>query len=563
MKIKENQELYCDVLVAGGGTAGLMAAIGAANGGANVILAEKANTLRSGCGYGGNDHFCCYIPEIHGEDPSAWIKEWQELPVTGITDLPRLKQIVKESFSVVQDWEQWGVPMRPHGKWEFCGHGMPGHMNIYLKYAGGNQKKVLTEQAKKQGVKIFNHMPFDALLTDETGRVAGGICIDISQKEPKMQVIRAKSVILCTGRTPRMFATETSAVMFNVAGCPSCAGAGMVEAYKAGARLVNLDSVGSGIGCKYLNRGGKATWIGVYSDKDGKPLGPFVDKPSIQYGDFTGDIWHDMFSKNFNSGNPVFMNVSEGTDEDIDFMVWGLHNEGNTCTLNALKEEGFDFKKHKVEFGRKRGGSVAGIDTNCEGETSLEGLYAAGDEVGNGVCGVAGAAVLGRIAGRNAAKYVQNIHAFKEDSLARQIEECKKRYNEILEREDDTATPDWKEVNIAIQYTMSDYCGELVRSERLLETGMEHLQRLKKKAENMHCKDSHTFMRVLEVEHIIALAELVLRSAMERMETRGGHKMADYPFTNPLYNGKFVTIQRVDGKEKVGFRKQITEEKER
>lgn len=558
--IAEREPLYCDVLVAGGGVAGLMAAIGAAEQGADVIVAEKANTRRSGCSYGGNDHFCCYIPEVHGEDPSDWIREWQRIPVTGNTDMPRLMQIVKESFSVVQDWEKWGVPMRPHGKWEFCGHGMPGHMNIYLKYAGGSQKAVLTEQAKKRGVRILNHMPFDTLLTGRNGEIAGGVCIDVSNKEPAMQVIRAKSVILCTGRTPRVYATETSAVMFNVAGCPSCAGAGMAEAYRAGARMVNMENAGSGIGCKYLNRGGKATWIGVYSDIEGKPLGPFVTKPSIQYGDFTGDIWHDMFSQNYAKGNPVFMNVTEGTDEDIDFMVWGLNNEGNTCTLNALEEEGFDFRKHMVEFGRKQGGTVAGIDTNCQGETSVPGLYAAGDEVGNGVCGVAGAAVIGRIAGRNAARYASEVRLVPEEELSG-IENCRRRYNEILEREDDTATPDWKEMNIAIQYTMSDYCGGTVRSERLLRTGMEHLERLKKKAKEMHCSDSHTFMRVLEVDHILCLAELVMRSAMERKETRGGHKRADYPFANPLYDGKFVTIQLVDGKPEVGFRDQIISER--
>ena len=116
-------------------------------------------------------------------------------------------------------------------------------------------------------------------------------------------------------------------------------------------------------------------------------------------------------------------------------------------------------------------------------------------------------------------------------------------------------------MNIAIQYTMSDYCGGTVRSERLLRTGMEHLERLKKKAKEMHCSDSHTFMRVLEVDHILCLAELVMRSAMERKETRGGHKRADYPFANPLYDGKFVTIQLVDGKPEVGFRDQIISER--
>ena len=58
--------LDCDVLVVGGGIAGLMAAIAAADQGIKVIVAEKCDTRRSGSGCTGNDHFMCYIPEVHG-----------------------------------------------------------------------------------------------------------------------------------------------------------------------------------------------------------------------------------------------------------------------------------------------------------------------------------------------------------------------------------------------------------------------------------------------------------------------------------------------------------------
>ena len=57
--MKQNPPLECDVLVAGGGVAGLMAAIAAADRGAKVIVAEKANSKRSGSGATGNDHFLC------------------------------------------------------------------------------------------------------------------------------------------------------------------------------------------------------------------------------------------------------------------------------------------------------------------------------------------------------------------------------------------------------------------------------------------------------------------------------------------------------------------------
>lgn len=57
-----------DLLVIGGGIAGLMTAIRAAELGLKVIVADKSNVRYSGAGATGNDHFQCYIPEYHGDD---------------------------------------------------------------------------------------------------------------------------------------------------------------------------------------------------------------------------------------------------------------------------------------------------------------------------------------------------------------------------------------------------------------------------------------------------------------------------------------------------------------
>ena len=67
----EEQRVECDVLCVGGGIAGLMAAIRAAELGAEVIVAEKGNARYSGCGRSGNDHFETYIPEVHGPDKDS------------------------------------------------------------------------------------------------------------------------------------------------------------------------------------------------------------------------------------------------------------------------------------------------------------------------------------------------------------------------------------------------------------------------------------------------------------------------------------------------------------
>ena len=68
MKTLSIEKLDTDVLVIGAGAGGMMAAISAVEQGAHVTLCEKGNARRSGGITAGNDHFLCYIPEIHGAD---------------------------------------------------------------------------------------------------------------------------------------------------------------------------------------------------------------------------------------------------------------------------------------------------------------------------------------------------------------------------------------------------------------------------------------------------------------------------------------------------------------
>ncbi|MBW1801927.1 MAG: FAD-binding protein, partial [Deltaproteobacteria bacterium] len=73
----KERTVEADVLCIGGGIAGMMAAIRAAELGAKVIVAEKADTRFSGAGATGNDHFMCYLPEVHGPDVEPIVDEFQ------------------------------------------------------------------------------------------------------------------------------------------------------------------------------------------------------------------------------------------------------------------------------------------------------------------------------------------------------------------------------------------------------------------------------------------------------------------------------------------------------
>ena len=111
----DEEPMEADVLIAGGGIGGLMAAISAAASGASVIVAEKANTNRSGCGATGNDHFMCYLPEVHGKDMAPILREYQNSQVGGFSDTSLAIRFLEQSFDRVKSWDSWGISMRPRG----------------------------------------------------------------------------------------------------------------------------------------------------------------------------------------------------------------------------------------------------------------------------------------------------------------------------------------------------------------------------------------------------------------------------------------------------------------
>ena len=208
IKIKQNV-VESEVLVVGGGIAGLMAAIAAADGGASVVLADKGDTRRSGSGATGNDHFTCYIPEYHQCTVEEYLVEHNMSLVGGNAD-PKIQTIFAErSFEVVQDWHAWGIDMQPHGEWEFNGHAYPGRKRIFLKYNGYNQKQVLTDEARKRGVRIVNKTPVIEFLTDNTNKVIGAIGLDIAADEPALVLFRTKTIISATGNTSRLYPSIT------------------------------------------------------------------------------------------------------------------------------------------------------------------------------------------------------------------------------------------------------------------------------------------------------------------------------------------------------------------
>ncbi|MGD0234327.1 MAG: FAD-binding protein [Syntrophorhabdales bacterium] len=544
----KERHIETDVLCIGGGIAGLMGAIRAAEGGARVIVAEKSNVLYSGSGGMGNDHFMCYIPEVHGPDIEPVIADFQRGQQGGLRPLVFIRTWFERSHEIVKLWHQWGIPMKYNGQYEFAGHGFPGDVLTNLHYAGKEQKKILAREAEKRGAEVLNRtMCFNLLY--ENGVVGGAI--GVNTQEDEVVVIKAKAVIAGTGSVMRLYPASTPARMFNTRLSPTCVGDGRAMAYRAGAELASMEIPMIRCGPKYMAKAGKATWAGVLRDPSGKPVGPFVDKPNNKYGDPVVDVYQDIFIDYKKTGKgPIYMDCDGLSDEDLAYMLFWLRHEANAPLLNHLDEEGIDIRKNPIEFTTyeyelfPRGG----ILYNERAETSLPGLFAAGDEFFGGI---SGAAVFGWIAGESAAAHVTACDYIRDDTIRSRVADDRNLFSRLRERQDG---PDWQEANTLLQQLMWDYAGP-VRSETFLEAGLRALLRLRRKAYgSMVAGNAHDLMRALEVLNLIELGELTFMAALERKETRGKHNRVDYPFTNPLLE-KLLVVKKVEDKPVMEWRK--------
>jgi succinate dehydrogenase/fumarate reductase flavoprotein subunit len=540
-----------DVLCIGGGIAGLMAAIRARELGVSVVVVEKGNALFSGRGRSGNDHFWCYIPEVHGTDIESFMKECLKGPKLKImqsgTSMKVMRTFLERSFDIVKLWDSWGIPMKHQGRWEFAGHSFPGDVLTHLKYQGRGQKRILTEKALQKGAKIMNRVMMLDLLTVRDGLVGG---IGIHTREEKAVVFRAKSVILATGCVDRLYPSPVPAWMASTPNCLTLTGDGRTMAYRAGAALVGPESPKRHMGPRYFGRYGQATWIGVLRDPQGKPVGPFVTRPDRTYGDMTMEVKSGILEDYLKSGRgPVYMDCRGIAPQDYDYMMNAFVDEGLTSFKDYMREEGIDLRKNPVEFGTYHILPEGKIWIDEKGETSVKGLYAAGDE---SIVSIGPAAAYGWIAGENAAQYAKRATPSDMAAVRDRIEERKSLVWDMGQRKDG---PDWREANIALQQIMQDYAG-VVRSEGLLTAGLSYLRQLKQKASaTLVARNPWEVTRCLETLNLLDLGELVLLAANERKETRDLHQRPDYPLTNPMLDGKAIFVKRVNGETVMEWKK--------
>jgi succinate dehydrogenase/fumarate reductase flavoprotein subunit len=395
-------EMEVDVLVIGGGTAGPMAAAKAKekNPALRVLVMEKANVKRSGAISMGMDGLNNAVIPGHAT-PEQYVKEIT-VANDGIVNQKTVMKYATSSFDMIQELDSWGVKFEKDETGDYAVKKVH-HIGTYVlpMPEGHNMKKVLYRQLKKRRVEITNRLMATRLLLDEDGAIAGAMAVD--SRTADFYVIRSKTVILATGAAGRL-GMPSSGYLFGTYENPTNAGDGYSLAYHAGAEL-------SGIECFQINP--------LIKDYNG-PSCAYVTGP---FGGFTAnangdrfiecDYWSGQmmmeFYKELEGGNgPVFLKMDHLAEETIATIEEILHTNERPSRGRFHEGRGLDYRSgmvemHISEIGLCSGHSGSGVWVNEHAETTVPGLYAAGDLACVPHNYMLGAFVYGKLAGESAA----------------------------------------------------------------------------------------------------------------------------------------------------------------
>jgi succinate dehydrogenase/fumarate reductase flavoprotein subunit len=286
-------EVVADVLIIGGGVAGLQAAINAARKGVKVAVAERGHAKRSGSGGAGVDHWhgavtnpCSKVtPEMYTNACYDSMQGWTGGHVRYI--------ITKEGWDTLLECEKMGIQIRDV-KDEFKGAPFRDEatklMFAYdyankhiIRVWGWNIKPKLYEEAKRLGVNIYNRTMPTSLLTaggKQGARVVGATAVNTHTGE--FYIFRAKATIICTGGAGRLYVFAPEITASGTMADMNSAGVGQALGWNAGAEFVCMEMTGPGglIGfgyAPYSTGNASNTYHGTpIVDADGKEL-PWVD----------------------------------------------------------------------------------------------------------------------------------------------------------------------------------------------------------------------------------------------------------------------------------------------
>lgn len=516
-----------DILVIGGGTAGPMAAVTAKenNPDANVMLLEKANVKRSGAISMGMDGLNNAVVPGHST-PEDYVKEITTAN-DGIVLQDGVLAYAERSFDMIQKLDSWGVYFQKDETGEYDMKKVH-HLGTYVlpMPEGHNVKKILYRRLRRHRVTVENRYQAIRLLKDSSGAACG--CIALSTRESNVTVIRSKAVIMCTGAAGRI-GLPASGYLYGTYENPSNCGDGHSMAYHVGAEL-------SGLECYQINP--------LLKDYNGPacayvtgPLGGYTANAKgdrfIECDYWSGQMMMEFYNELQGGNGPVFLKLDHLAEETIQEIEHVLHTNERPSRGRFHDGRGTDYRSkmvemHISEIGFCAGHSASGVWINEKGETTVPGLYGAGDMASIPHSYMLGAFVYGEICGENAAEFVRE----------REVPELDEAF--ILSERDRILAPLKRTDGIPphqfeykVRRLVNDYL-QPPKVTKKMDIGLARLRAMEEDIQFLHARDPHELLRANEAQHILDCAQMAAVASLYRQESRWGlyHNYVDFPETD-------------------------------
>ncbi|WTY68709.1 fumarate reductase/succinate dehydrogenase flavoprotein subunit [Streptomyces sp. NBC_01410] len=521
--VTDAEELTCDVLVIGGGTAGTMAALTAAERGANVLLLEKAHVRHSGALAMGMDGVNNAVIPGRAE-PDDYVAEITRAN-DGIVDQSTVRQTATRGFGMVQRLESYGVKFEKDEHGEYAVRQVHRSGSYVLPMPEGKDvKKVLYRQLRRremrERIRIENRvMPVRVLTAD--GRAVGAA--GLNTRTGGFVTVRAGAVILATGACGRL-GLPASGYLYGTYENPTNAGDGYAMAYHAGAELTGIECFQTNPLIKDYN-GPACAYVA-------NPFGGYqVNRHGERFVD--SDYWSGQMMSEFaaelaSDRGPVYLKLSHLPEESISALEGILHSTERPTRGTFHANRGHDYRTHDVEMhiseiGLCGGHSASGVRVDDHARTTVPGLYAAGDLACVPHNYMIGAFVFGDLAGADASQFT----AYEGELPADQIRDAHELIYRPLRNPDG---PPQTQVEYKLRRFVNDYVAP-PKSGARLSLAVEHFERMRGEISEMGAETPHELMRCAEVSFIRDCAEMAARSSLARTESRWGlyHERTDHP----------------------------------
>jgi succinate dehydrogenase/fumarate reductase flavoprotein subunit/HEAT repeat protein len=529
--LQDAVRLDCDVLVIGGGTAGTMAALSAAERGAQVILLEKAHVRHSGALAMGMDGVNnAVIPgKATPEDYVAEITRAND----GIVNQRTIYQTATRGFAMVQRLERYGVKFEKDEHGEYAVRRVHRSGSYVLPMPEGKDVKkalyrVLRQRSMRERIRIENRLVPVRVLTSE-GRAVGAAALN--SRTGEFVVVGAKAVILATGPCGRL-GLPASGYLYGTYENPTNAGDGYSMAFHAGAEL-------SGIECFQINPLIK-DYNGPACAYVANPFGGYqVNAQGERFVDsdyWSGQMMAEVRNEIESARGPIYLKVSHLPDETLTTLEGILHTTERPTRGTFHANRGHDYRTHDIEMhiseiGLCSGHSASGVWVDENARTTVPGLYAAGDLACVPHNYMIGAFVYGDLAGTHAASTLAEVAA-PQALPAEQIAEAHELIYRPLRHPDGPPQP---QVEYKLRRFVNDYLAP-PKTATKLSIAVQTFARMRNEVDGIGATTPHELLRAVEVSFIRDCAEMAARSSLTRDESRWGlyHDRSDTPDRNDV-----------------------------